>query len=248
MSSPPRNPPPDSAPDQSPPADPSAWRRDRRSALINQRMALSKDTLRAWRQAIDRHIERGFPGLAHAKAGTSVAICWPYRNEYDARHLAARLRRAGATIALPVVVAPRQPLQFRAWAPGMPMTLGPLGIPHPARGEPVTPTALILPMAGFDDNGYRLGYGGGYFDRTLAALPRRPLVIGVAHEFARLPTIHPQLHDIPVDFVVTEAGIYRREGGKESGGDGDSKGDAVGERRGPRLVFLGAPSQPVYGN
>lgn len=237
MSNPPRHPPPDQAARHAPPEDLAAWRRDRRNALINQRMALAKETLRTWRQAMDRHIERGFPALAQNRAATIVAICWPYRNEYDARHLAARLRRAGATIALPVVVAPREPLQFRAWTPGMPMAPGPLGIPHPARGEPLTPTAVILPMAGFDDDGYRLGYGGGYFDRTLAALPQRPLVIGVAHEFARLPTIHPQSHDIPVDYVVTEAGIYRREGGREA--------DGVGERRGPRLVYLGAPSQPV---
>jgi len=229
VSTTPRIQPPPNASRQSPPGDLAAWRADRRAALIDQRMAVAKETLQAWRQAIDRHIERGFPGLAQHAAGAIVAICWPHRNEYDARHIAARLRRAGATIILPVVVAPQKPLQFRAWTPDMPMASGPLGIPYPAQGEPVTPTAVILPMAGFDDNGYRLGYGGGYFDRTLAALPRRSLVIGVANEFARLPTIYPQSHDIPVDYVVTEAGIYRRDGDTES------------EMRGPRLTYLGAP-------
>lgn len=223
---------PPTSPNRAAPKDLPAWRKAQRLALIKQRMAVAKETLIAWRQAMDRHIERGFPGLAtQASSGTPavLALCWPYRNEYDARHLAARLRRAGAVTALPVVIAPRKPLEFRAWRPGMRMAAGPLGIPYPASGGAVTPTLLILPMAGFDDAGFRLGYGGGYFDRTLAAMPRHPLVIGVAHELARLPTIYPQSHDIPVDYVVTEAGIYRR--------DSDS--------RGSRLAFLGAPPEPA---
>jgi 5-formyltetrahydrofolate cyclo-ligase len=83
------------------------------------------------------------------------------------------------------------------------------------------PTTVLLPMNGFDDAGYRLGYGGGFFDRTLAALPVRPHVIGIAYELGHITTIHPQPWDVPVDFVVTEQGIY--------------------ERRGERLEFLGAP-------
>jgi 5-formyltetrahydrofolate cyclo-ligase len=67
-------------------------------------------------------------------------------------------------------------------------------------------------MIGFDQRGFRLGYGGGYFDRTLAAISPRPLAIGVAFEMARLPDLRPQPHDIPMDFIVTEAGIYRTTG------------------------------------
>ncbi len=74
----------------------------------------------------------------------------------------------------------------------------------------VTPDAVLLPMNGWDAGGYRLGYGGGFFDRTLAAAAKRPLVIGVTYELARMETIHPQPWDIPVDWVVTEAGAYRR--------------------------------------
>jgi 5,10-methenyltetrahydrofolate synthetase len=69
-------------------------------------------------------------------------------------------------------------------------------------------------MNGWDESGYRLGYGAGYFDRTLASLQKKPLVIGVSYEVARMPTIHPQSWDIPMDWVVTERGRYRREGGK----------------------------------
>ncbi|MGB7543943.1 MAG: 5-formyltetrahydrofolate cyclo-ligase, partial [Burkholderiales bacterium] len=75
----------------------------------------------------------------------------------------------------------------------------------------VRPDHVLLPMLGWDADGYRLGYGGGFFDRTLAALEKRPRVIGTSYELEYLQTIHPQPHDIPMDFVVTERGVYRRE-------------------------------------
>jgi len=74
----------------------------------------------------------------------------------------------------------------------------------------VLPDTVLLPMNGWDAQGYRLGYGAGYFDRTLASLAVRPRVIGVTYEIARMETIHPQAWDIPADFVVTERGVYRR--------------------------------------
>jgi len=66
-----------------------------------------------------------------------------------------------------------------------------------------------LPFVGFDQNGYRLGYGGGYFDRTLASLTKKPLVIGVGHEISKIKTIEPLAHDIAMDYVVTELGVYK---------------------------------------
>lgn len=89
------------------------------------------------------------------------------------------------------------------------MRPGVYDIPVPDGTEIVVPEVAIVPMVGFDERGYRLGYGGGYFDRTLAAIKPRPLAIGVSYEVLRLATIHPQPHDLPMDFVVTEAGIYR---------------------------------------
>jgi len=189
------------------PSEVSVWRRDRRTTLLRERAALSEDALAEMRRCIDRHLGRAFPDLAR---GTLV-FCWPYRNEYDARHLAAALRRRGATTALPVVVAPRTPLVFREWHPGVPLAKGPLGIPYPVGSPSVEPDRVLLPMLGWDGDGYRLGYGGGFFDRTLAALIGRPLVIGVGYEQGFLETIHPQPHDVPADFVVTERGVYRRE-------------------------------------
>src|SRR6185436_2040899 len=101
---------------------------------------------------------------------------------------------------------------FRAWWPGAPMTAGVYDIPIPDGTAIVAPDAAIVPMNGFDAQGYRLGYGGGYFDRTLASMSPRPLAIGVSYEFARLATIYPQPHDVAMDFVVTEAGLHAVKG------------------------------------
>jgi 5-formyltetrahydrofolate cyclo-ligase len=193
------------------------WRREQRERLVAARLAVDAATLESWRQSIDKHIERAFPGLAKA----TVAICWPIRNEYDARHLARRLRERGARTVLPVVVAPRTPLAFREWHPGVRLAEGALGIPYPVDSAELVPDAVLLPMNGWDAQGYRLGYGGGFFDRTLASLAKKPATIGVSYELARIETIHPQAWDIPLDYVVTERGVYRR--------------DPVG------LVFLGEP-------
>jgi 5,10-methenyltetrahydrofolate synthetase len=189
------------------PEDLRRWRKSERTRLIAAREALEASTLEAWRRQMDSHLERAFPGLARAV----LAFCWPIRGEYDARHLVRRLRETGAVTALPVVVAPKSPLAFREWHPGVELAQGPLGIPYPAASRELAPQAVLLPMNGWDTRGYRLGYGGGFFDRTLAALAPRPVVIGVTYEPARLPTIHPQSWDIPMDYVVTERGVYRRD-------------------------------------
>lgn len=190
------------------------WRKAERARLIAARLAVDAAALTACRTAIDAHMERAFPGLRRGV----VAFCWPHKHEYDARFLARRLRDAGARTALPVVLAPRQPMIFRLWKPGDAMAKGVYDIPYPAAGEPVEPDAAIVPMNGFDAAGYRLGYGGGYFDRTLAALrarqPGHPVAIGVSFEFARLESIVPQWFDIPMDYVVTERGVYERQDGR----------------------------------
>lgn len=184
-----------------------AWRKAERERLIAERVALDAGSLERFRLSIDSHLERSFPGLSSAK----LAFCWPIQAEYDARHLARTLRERGALTALPVVVAPRRPLVFREWHPGVRLAAGPLDIPYPVDSPEVVPEAVLLPMNGWDRAGYRLGYGGGFFDRTLASFSRKPAVIGVAYEIARIETIHPQSWDIPVDWLVTERGVYRRD-------------------------------------
>lgn len=189
------------------------WRKAERARLISARLALDEETRAAYRALIDGHIERSFPDLTRG----TVAICWPYKNEYDARFLANRLRKRGARTALPVVLGRGQAMIFRLWTPGDAMVKGVYDIPYPANGDPVDPDVALVPMNGFDIAGYRLGYGGGFFDRTLAGLrerrPGRPVAIGVTYEHARLESIDPQWFDIPMDYVVTERGSYRRQNG-----------------------------------
>ena len=187
--------------------DVKSWRRAERDRLIATREGLDAAMLGLFRQRIDAHLGRAFPGLTAAK----LAFCWPIRGEYDARPLTQKLRERGAVTALPVVVAPRQPLVFREWHPGVALASGPLGIPYPVDSESVVPTAALLPMLGWDEGGYRLGYGAGFFDRTLASLTKKPVVIGVSYELAKMKTIRPQSWDIPMDWVVTERGTYRRD-------------------------------------
>ena len=196
-----------------------SWRRSERERLIAARLAIAPTVLDSWRRRIDGYLERSFPGLARCR----LAFCWPIRGEYDARHLARTLRTRGALTALPVVVAPRTPLMFREWHPGIELAKGALDIPYPVNSQELTPDAVLLPMNGWDAQGYRLGYGAGFFDRTLASLAKKPLTIGISYELARMPSIHPQAWDLPMDYVVTERGVYRR----------DPEG----------LAFLGEPDQ-----
>jgi 5-formyltetrahydrofolate cyclo-ligase len=184
-----------------------AWRKAERERLIAARTAVAPSQLDSWRRRMDITLERSFPGLARCR----LAFCWPIKGEYDARHLARTLRSRGALTALPVVVAPRTPLIFREWHPGVAMVPGPLDIPYPVNSPEVVPEAVLLPMNGWDQQGFRLGYGAGFFDRTLASLAKRPLTIGVTYELAKLDTIHPQSWDLPMDYVVTERGVYRRD-------------------------------------
>jgi len=201
-----------------------AWRKAERERLIAARLAVPAAELEAWRLRIDATLERSFPGLARAR----LAFCWPIKGEYDARHLAKTLRDRGALTALPVVISRQEPLVFREWHPGIELAKGPLDIPYPVNSPEVTPQAVLLPMNGWDMQGYRLGYGGGFFDRTLAAARKKPVIIGISFEFARIETIHPQSWDIPMDYVVTERGVYRRDPdglaylGEPPGGDDPS--------------------------
>lgn len=186
------------------------WRKAQRADLVARRAALSREQRGTWNDQLTELLWRGFP----VTAGMAVGFCWPFKGEFDARFVVRRWRERGATAALPEVVAKGEPLRFRKWWPGAPMTPGVYDIPVPAGTDIVLPDVAIVPMNGFDERGFRLGYGGGYFDRTLAALGRRVLAIGVSFEMLRLPTIYPQSHDIPMDFVATEACIYRAGGEK----------------------------------
>jgi 5-formyltetrahydrofolate cyclo-ligase len=181
----------------------AAWRKTERARLIAARLAVPEPT-RAERGArIDGYLRRGFPLLERL----TIGLCWPYQGEYDARPVAVSFRERGARLALPTVVAKAQPLEFLEWWPEVPMQAGMYDIPVPVGTATVVPEALLIPVVGIGAQGDRLGYGGGFYDRTLAALEPRPLTIAIAHDAARLATTYPQDHDILMDFVVTESGI-----------------------------------------
>src|SRR5437763_10655794 len=183
------------------------WRTELRAKLIARRLAADPTDRARWSAAIEAHLER----LLTDVSGKIVAFCWPDQAEYDARSLILRFLARGARAALPVVVAPRQPMVFRAWTPDTKTVPGVYDIPIPVDSSEVIPDVALIALAGLDDAGYRLGYGAGFFDRTFAVIAPRPLTIGVGFELARVPTIHPQPHDIPLDYIVTERGIQRRE-------------------------------------
>jgi 5-formyltetrahydrofolate cyclo-ligase len=179
-----------------------AWRRTERAALIARRVAVPVAARLERDDAITVHVRAAVPDLARRHVG----FYWPFKGEYDPRPLARALHREGARLALPMVATKGRPLIFRAWRPGTRMMQGVWNIPIPAEGEEVTPDTLLVPLVGFDARGYRLGYGGGYYDRTLATMAPRPVAIGIGFENGRLATIHPQPHDVRMDLTVTEAG------------------------------------------
>ena len=180
-----------------------AWRKAERARLIEARMALPLDDHKAASQAISDCLEAHFP----AAEFRSLGCYWPFRREYDCIPLMQRVVEAGHEIALPVVIEKRHPLEFRLWTPQSRMEVGVWNIMHPAEGPAVQPAALLIALVGFDRDGYRLGYGGGYYDRTIATFVEPPLKIGVGFELQRMDTIFPQPHDIPMDYIVTEKGV-----------------------------------------
>jgi len=144
--------------------------------------------------------------------GEVVAGYWPIRDEMDVKSLVARLMDAGQPVCLPVVVSDEKPLELRLWEQGAPLYEAGFGTLAPAEEAPLAqPDIIILPLLGFDKHGTRLGYGGGYYDRTLAALPKRPRLIGFAFALQELDLIPRGAHDVPLDAIVTEHGVRNFE-------------------------------------
>jgi 5,10-methenyltetrahydrofolate synthetase len=179
--------------------DVARWRKAERERLMAVRLALPLADREAHARQIGRDLDRLVP-RAH---DTIVSLYWPFRGEPDLRPWMSAACAAGMRVALPVVVAKGQPLVFREWTPGASLQRGVWKIPYPANGAVVTPTVVIAPLVGFDLAGYRLGYGGGFFDRTFAAMEPKPLIVGVGHPVQKIPTIFPQPHDIPMNWIVT---------------------------------------------
>jgi 5-formyltetrahydrofolate cyclo-ligase len=136
----------------------------------------------------------------------------PFRSELDCRPLLSALGEAGCATALPIIVASDQPLAFRQWTPGEMLELGVWNIPVPlASAETLVPDILLVPLLGFDRAGYRVGYGGGYYDRTIAALRtvKEITAIGLAFSVQEIDEVPREAHDMALDCVLTETGLIR---------------------------------------
>jgi 5-formyltetrahydrofolate cyclo-ligase len=168
--------------------------------LLRRRQAISSEYRRHAQAAVEKHIAEQLYDIRDM----AIGFYWPIKGEIDLRKLIARYLLSGARAALPVICGTKEPLEFRAWNPDTRMIPGLFDIPFPDSAEVVHPTILFVPLLGFDAAGYRLGYGGGFYDRTLTSLPLLPVTIGVGYEDGRLASICPQQHDVPMDAIVTE--------------------------------------------
>jgi 5-formyltetrahydrofolate cyclo-ligase len=188
--------------DSEQPFDVAGWRKQERARLLELRKAMPPEDHRAASENIMQALLARLPPGGHEMIG----CYWPFRREFNCVPYMREVLRLGGRIALPVVMGRGQPLEFRCWTEDAKMEKGVWNIPHPANGPPVRPTALIIPLVGFDAAGYRLGCGAGYYDMTIAGYSSPPLTIGVGFEFSRLSSIHPQPHDLPMDVIITERG------------------------------------------
>nr|WP_306265412.1 5-formyltetrahydrofolate cyclo-ligase [Pararhizobium sp. IMCC3301] len=139
--------------------------------------------------------------------GAVIAVYWPIRGELDLRGWMNEVHLQGATVALPVVVERDQPVAFHRWSPDSTMRRGIWGIPVPETVHSVEPDIIVIPLLGVDENRFRLGNGGGYYDRTLARMRSGTICIGVGHDFSKLKTIFPMPWDIPMHRVILSDGI-----------------------------------------
>jgi 5-formyltetrahydrofolate cyclo-ligase len=193
-------------------SDVRVWRKAERARLLELRRTLAAGAHREASEVIMRELRLRLPPQSHPLVG----CYWPFRREFNCLPYMREVLRNGGGVALPVVIGRGHPLEFRCWTEEAKMESGVWNIPHPASGEPVFPSALVIPLVGFDDAGYRLGYGAGYYDMTIASFAARPLLVAVGFEFSRLPTIYPQPHDRPMDVIITEAqtrDTFLRNGG-----------------------------------
>lgn len=191
-------------PDPQQAADVLRWRKAERKRLIEDRLRLEPAVRQRHSLAIADRLEK----LVGDVEGLIVSAYWPFRGEPDLRQWLEQVWSRGGRCALPIVVEKGAPLIFREWRQGDRLERGVWNIPGPVDGLEVVPDIVVAPLVGFDRQAYRLGYGGGFFDRTLAVMEKRPTVIGVGYSIAALPSICPLDHDIPMDLIATEAEAF----------------------------------------
>ncbi len=183
------------------------WRQNQRQRLLEDRAALSAEQHQQIAQTCLRHVAAY---LSDCQPGV-LGIYWPIKGELDCRLLAESLISAGWILSVPVINNETRKLEFARWQPDTAMVSGTWNIPVPARPEWLNPDRFLVPLVGFDKANYRLGYGGGYYDRTLAECEDIIETIGVGMEMGRFETIHPHERDIPMHRIITEAGMQLPE-------------------------------------
>lgn len=161
------------------------------------------------RAEADARIGAALAPLLERLGARRVGFYWPIQGEFDARAVIVQWLAGmpGRQAALPVVSRPGTPLDFHAWTPETTMRAGHYDIPVPDGTEAVLPDALLIPCVGFSRDKFRLGYGGGFYDRTLAALAETPVSIGIGFAACEIP-LQAQPHDLPMDWIVTEGGAF----------------------------------------
>jgi len=169
-----------------------------RRELLANRQAIAPEV----RNAMDAAIARQVIAWRNAHPYRVLGVYWPIRGEPDLRECYAVLAEQGVLLALPIVVDRDAPLRFLQWKPGDAMIKDSFGVAIPASGEEVQPDALLIPCVGFNEQRFRLGYGGGFYDRTLAHVDR-PFTVGIAYEGGRA-RFDADAHDVPLDVVITE--------------------------------------------
>ena len=177
-----------------------------KTALRRHLIAARRNIATAQRDRHDSAIASHVADWWRAHPVAVLGVYWPIRHEPDLRAAYAQLAAAGVQLALPIVIAPDAPLQFAAWVPGAPLVKDAFGVSVPAAPwVMVQPQALLIPCVGFTHAGIRLGYGGGFYDRTLAN-PAHPLAIGIAYACTRTD-FNAAVYDVAMDAIITEDGI-----------------------------------------
>jgi 5,10-methenyltetrahydrofolate synthetase len=176
-----------------------------RSTLLASRTALAADQRALFARRIGEKILQWW----RTEAATTLGVYWPMRGEPDLHQVYAELHAQGVQLALPMIVGDNSPMQFVAWTPGETLRKDRFGASVPlAENALVQPQALLIPCLGFNAECFRLGYGGGFYDRTLAQEPR-PRTLGVAYAFGEVD-FAAEVYDIALDIVMTEEGTFRQ--------------------------------------
>ncbi|MCE4061056.1 5-formyltetrahydrofolate cyclo-ligase [Pandoraea sputorum] len=186
-------------------------------ALLRRALLDARSTLDA-RAERDAALATRLADELSRRAPRCIGFYWPIQDEFDARDvvatwLAAASPDAPRFAALPVVTAPATPLVFHRWTPDTPMMEGRYRIPIPRDTEMLVPDLLLVPCVGFTRDGLRLGYGGGFYDRTLHAMKPAPQTLGIAYDLLEVHDLSAEAHDLALDAIVTESATYARPPG-----------------------------------